>query len=94
MLGFHPMTVIDRLALNARKQKEFRAIVRHLGSSNGNRNAKQRSADIYFLWKYAGWDRRHLARHYAISYERVRQILMAGERAPSFTICHPKASCM
>jgi hypothetical protein len=86
--------IIDRLARNAQKQKEYRHIVRGRGAAISHATAK-RIADVFFLRKYAGLSYGDLARLYKVSRTRARQIAhLQGARHHRFTICHPKKSCM
>jgi DNA-directed RNA polymerase sigma subunit (sigma70/sigma32) len=90
------VTIIDRLARNAQKQREYRHIVRGRGPGVSEKTAK-RIADMYFLRKYAQMGFGQLGRLFKVSRERARQI--AGKdnkrnRRMEFTICHPKKSCM
>lgn len=90
------MNIIDRLARNAQKQKEYRHLVRGRSSNVSYRVAK-RIADIYFLHKYAGLSTVHLSRMYGVTHQRIWQIANLRSRRDGdmeFTICHPKRSCM
>jgi DNA-directed RNA polymerase sigma subunit (sigma70/sigma32) len=83
--------IIARLRRNAEKQRRYRHIVRGRALGTSRATAK-RIADINFLHHYAGMSLAQLARLYGVSRERVRQI--AAKREATFTICHPKKSCM
>jgi hypothetical protein len=82
--------IVDRLARNARKQREFRHLVRgkHLPYS-----MLKRIADIYFLYHYAGLRQSQLARIFKVSRTRIKQIINK-DRGLNFTVCHPRRSCL
>jgi len=83
--------IIERLRRNAKKQREFRHIVRR-DIQFGDR---KRIADIYFLANYANMSMGKIAKLFGISRERVRQIRnRVLSRKMRFTICHPKGSCL
>ena len=83
--------IVDRLRRNGEKQRFYRHIVRGRMAGVSHATAK-RIADICFLQRYAGLSGGQLARLYGVSRERIRQI--ASKRQPTFTVCHPKKSCM
>lgn len=86
------MNVIAKLALNARKQKEFRHMVRGRASGVTNVTAK-RQADVFFLHKYAGLGVSKISKIVGLSKQRVSMIIKRDNQL-NFTICHPKRSCM
>ena len=88
------MNIIERLARNAEKQQRYRMIIRgRAGATYAPYHVRKRIADILFLYKYAGWRKSKLARHFGVSPERIRQIVArADHKNPS--ICHPRGSCL
>jgi len=86
--------VIDRLSRNRRKQREFRSIVRRVGFTEDSlKSARKRSADIYFLHKYAGWSYAKLGRFFGVSSTYMQIIVKRCDRRNRFTVCHPKGTC-
>lgn len=87
--------IITRLNRNARKQKEYRHIVRgrYIGVSH---ETAKRIADAFFLRKYAGLSYSAIGKLQGRSRQRVKQIVDRKNRPAemSFTICHPNKSCM
>jgi DNA-directed RNA polymerase sigma subunit (sigma70/sigma32) len=86
-------SIIDRLRRNARKQKEYRHIVRGRSRLTSYENAR-RQADIYFLRTYTDMTLKAIGNLTNRSAERVRQIGGKRDRAFEFTVCHPSKSCM
>lgn len=91
------MTIIDRLARNAQKQKVYRHIVRGRATCVSYATAKKH-ADMYFLYTYTNITHVRLGKLFGVSTSRSIQIVdkVRGYKGGNlaFTICHPRKSCM
>lgn len=81
--------IVDRLARNARKQREYRTFMLYMGKAGS-----KRSADAYFLHKYAGLTHQKIADLFSVSRGRVGQMIRCRtEQEFSVTVCHPRGTC-